>query len=368
MLRLSCSVNGMSQKTPSVVLVGRPNVGKVHPLQSHHRLAPRDRGADRRERRAISLERPASWAGSAFQLVRYGRAVRRERGSAARAGRPAGTARDRRRRPAGLSGRWTRRTGPGDQTIARELRQTGHAGAARRQQDRRQTRQARPDFYQLGFEPIIRDLRRARDGRCGAAGRDRVRLESEGLRAEGQGRVTRTRPLPSALSSQPSALNDSEVAHRHRRSSERRQVVAAQSSAERRARARQRDAGHDARRDRRDADLAPTPLPHRRHGRDAAARACASGGSVELVSVAGAKKAIFDADVVALLIDSKEGATDQDAAIGGEADRAGRGVVIVANKWDLVKSQDPSSSRSSTMSCGGRCGFSTTRRSSTSPR
>src|SRR6202008_2791084 len=58
------------------------------------------------------------------------------------------------------------------------------------------------------------------------------------------------------------------------------------------------------------------------------------------VSVAGAKKAILDADVVALLLDSKEGATDQDAAIGGEADRAGRGIVIVANKWDLVKSQD----------------------------
>ncbi len=64
------------------------------------------------------------------------------------------------------------------------------------------------------------------------------------------------------------------------------------------------------------------------------------GGTVEFVSVAGAKKAIFDADVVALLIDAKEGATDQDAAIGGEVDRAGRGIVIVANKWDLVKSAD----------------------------
>src|SRR5581483_10800758 len=53
-----------------------------------------------------------------------------------------------------------------------------------------------------------------------------------------------------------------------------------------------------------------------------------------------AKKAIVDADVVALLIDSKEGATDQDAAIGGEADSAGRGIVIVANKWDLVKSAE----------------------------
>lgn len=65
-----------------------------------------------------------------------------------------------------------------------------------------------------------------------------------------------------------------------------------------------------------------------------------SGGQVELVSVAGSKKAIMEADVVALLIDANEGATDQDAAIGGEADRAGRGVVIVANKWDLVKSAD----------------------------
>jgi GTP-binding protein len=65
-----------------------------------------------------------------------------------------------------------------------------------------------------------------------------------------------------------------------------------------------------------------------------------SGGQVELVSVAAAKKAIGDADVVALIIDAVEGTTDQDAAIGGEADRAGRGVVIVVNKWDLVKQAD----------------------------
>ena len=79
------------------------------------------------------------------------------------------------------------------------------------------------------------------------------------------------------------------------------------------------------------------------------------GGAVELVSVAGAKKAIVDADVVALLIDAKDGATDQDAAIGGEADRAGRGVVIVANKWDLVKERGPRlRRRRSTTSCGAR--------------
>jgi GTP-binding protein len=66
----------------------------------------------------------------------------------------------------------------------------------------------------------------------------------------------------------------------------------------------------------------------------------AGDGKVEFVSVAGAKKSIAEADVVALIIDASTGATDQDAAIGGEADRAGRGIVIVANKWDLVKSQD----------------------------
>jgi GTP-binding protein len=67
----------------------------------------------------------------------------------------------------------------------------------------------------------------------------------------------------------------------------------------------------------------------------------ATGGQVEWVSVAGAKKAIGDADVVVLVVDASTGATEQDAAIGGEADRAGRGVVIVANKWDLMKERGP---------------------------
>jgi GTP-binding protein len=61
------------------------------------------------------------------------------------------------------------------------------------------------------------------------------------------------------------------------------------------------------------------------------------GGTVELVSVLAAKRAIQDADVVALIVDASSGIVDQDAAIGGAADRAGRGIVVVANKWDLVK-------------------------------
>ena len=50
------------------------------------------------------------------------------------------------------------------------------------------------------------------------------------------------------------------------------------------------------------------------------------GGLVELVSVAGAKNAIFEADVVAIAARREGGATEQDAAIGGKPTaRAWRG-------------------------------------------
>jgi len=71
----------------------------------------------------------------------------------------------------------------------------------------------------------------------------------------------------------------------------------------------------------------------------------ARGGKVEMVSVGLAKQSIADADVVVLVLDASEGATDHDAAIGGEADRAGRGILIVANKWDLMKDRGPDFSR-----------------------
>jgi GTP-binding protein len=63
----------------------------------------------------------------------------------------------------------------------------------------------------------------------------------------------------------------------------------------------------------------------------------ARSGQVEAVSVLLARRAIEQADIVVLVIDATAGATDQDAAIAGEADRAGRGVIIAANKWDLMK-------------------------------
>jgi GTPase len=67
----------------------------------------------------------------------------------------------------------------------------------------------------------------------------------------------------------------------------------------------------------------------------------ARSGQIESVSVLLARRAIEAADVVVLVVDANAGATDQDATIAGEADRAGRGVVIVANKWDLMKDRGP---------------------------
>lgn len=61
---------------------------------------------------------------------------------------------------------------------------------------------------------------------------------------------------------------------------------------------------------------------------------------VEAVSVMVARRAIEQADVAVLVMDATEGPTDQDAAIAGNADRAGRGVILVANKWDLVKTRN----------------------------
>ena len=63
----------------------------------------------------------------------------------------------------------------------------------------------------------------------------------------------------------------------------------------------------------------------------------ARSGQLEAVSVLVAKRAIEKADVAVIVVDATEGATDQDAAIAGEAEKAGCGVIIAANKWDLMK-------------------------------
>ena len=67
----------------------------------------------------------------------------------------------------------------------------------------------------------------------------------------------------------------------------------------------------------------------------------ANAEQVEAVSVLIAKRAISRSHVALLMLDASEEVADQDAAIAGEAARSGCGIVIVANKWDLRKSTDP---------------------------
>ncbi|MBO0722314.1 MAG: ribosome biogenesis GTPase Der [Blastocatellia bacterium] len=56
----------------------------------------------------------------------------------------------------------------------------------------------------------------------------------------------------------------------------------------------------------------------------------------EKLSVVMARKHIERADVVLLLIDAVEGVTALDAHIAGYAHEAGRSLIIVVNKWDLI--------------------------------
>ena len=50
--------------------------------------------------------------------------------------------------------------------------------------------------------------------------------------------------------------------------------------------------------------------------------------------------AIERADVCLMMIDAQEGVTDQDAKIAGEAHEAGKGIIIVVNKWDAVEKEN----------------------------
>ena len=56
--------------------------------------------------------------------------------------------------------------------------------------------------------------------------------------------------------------------------------------------------------------------------------------SIEKFSIMRTLLAIERADVCLMMIDALEGVTDQDAKIAGEAHEAGKGIIIVVNKWD----------------------------------
>ena len=325
----------MARKLPSVVLVGRPNVGKStlfnKMIGSRRAIVAPIAGTTR-----DSLAFPVSWRGTTFQLADtgglYGASEDPLHDLVVQQGQRAiATADLLVFLTDGQEGLAT-----GDETIAREIRETGLpiVFVVNKTDDKR-ARSAVPEFYQLGFEPVLEISAEHGNGvgdlldeivkRLGSKGRDQPATGEEAGAGVPPDQASHTPDETTiAIIGRPNVGKSSLL---NRLLKEERVMVSDMPGTTRDA--------IDAtltwhRRQFRIVDTAGMRRPGR----------VRSGGKVELVSVAGAKKAIFDADVVALLIDSKEGATDQDAAIGGEADRAGRGVVIVANKWDLVKSQD----------------------------
>jgi len=333
------------RKAPSVVLVGRPNVGKstlFNRMTGSRRAIVAPLAGTTRD----SLERPVVWQGATFQLFdtggMYGASQDPLHDLVARQGRRALDGADlvvmvvdgRE----GLVG--------GDQTIARELLETGKPllMAVNKTDDKR-ARDASMEFYQLGIDPVLEisaehgtgvaELLDAIVERFGTRGSRLAAREDEKDDEASESRA----PSPERRLSSTEPKAETTVAIVGRPNVGKSSLVNRLLHAERVLVSEMPGTTRDAI----DAPL----LWHRRRFRivDTAGMRrpgrVSSGGAVEMVSVAGAKKAIGDADVVALVIDASTGAADQDAAIGGEADRAGRGIVIVANKWDLVKDRGP---------------------------
>lgn len=61
--------------------------------------------------------------------------------------------------------------------------------------------------------------------------------------------------------------------------------------------------------------------------------------NIEKYSIMRTLLAIERADVCLMMIDATQGVTDQDTKIAGEAHEAGKGVIIVVNKWDAIEKE-----------------------------
>jgi GTP-binding protein len=210
---------------------------------------------------------------------------------------------------------------PGDQEITRVIREAGKpALLAINKTDDRRARSGVLELYQLGFDPVYEIAAEHGDG----VG-DLLDAITQQL-PRGSGRAADTPVEVSvAIVGRPNAGKSSLV---NRLLREERMIVSEVPGTTRDA--------VDAvvtwhRRTFRIVDTAGIRRPGR----------VARGGQVEAVSVLLARRSIESADIVVLVVDAAAGATDQDAAIAGEADRLGRGVIIAANKWDLMKDRGP---------------------------
>jgi GTP-binding protein len=324
----------MSRKSPSVVLVGRPNVGKstlFNRMTGSRRAIVAPIAGTTRD----ALARPVVWRGMSFQLFDtgglYGESQDPLHELVVQQGQRAIVGAEL------LVLLVDGREGlvPGDERIARELRETGiPVMLAINKTDDKRSQKSAMEFFQLGFDPVTEIS--AEHGTGVADLLDEMVRRLEEKSSQPQTVEVGASPAPSPQS--PTDAQETRVAIVGRPN-------VGKSSLVNRLLREERVLVSDMPGTTRDAIDSPL-LWHRRHFRiiDTAGMRrpgrISRGGKVEIVSVALAKEAIADADVVALIIDASTGASDQDAAIGGEADRAGRGIVIIANKWDLVKTED----------------------------
>ena len=206
---------------------------------------------------------------------------------------------------------------PGDEEIARRLHQSGHPVVlAINKTDDRRARNRVLEFYRMGFDPAFEVAAEHGDGVYELLDAVLARLPAGGAPREADETDTKI-----AIVGRPNVGKSSLV---NRLLREDRVMV---------------DALPGTTRDPVDVVLqwrkrrlrVLDTAGMRRPGRVAEA------GTVEAVSVVLAKRAMARADVVVLVVDATEGAGDREGAIGGEAERAGCGIVIAVNKWDLVR-------------------------------
>ena len=67
--------------------------------------------------------------------------------------------------------------------------------------------------------------------------------------------------------------------------------------------------------------------------------------AVERYSIVRSLRSVDRSDIVVLVLDAQDGVTEQDKKIAGYAYEAGKGVIIVLNKWDLVEKDDKTTLR-----------------------
>jgi GTPase len=332
----------MPRKAPSVVLVGRPNVGKstlFNRMTGSRRAIVAPVAGTTRD----ALARPVTWRGVSIELFDtgglFGASEDPLHELVVEQGQRAMTGADL------LVFVVDGREGlvSGDERIARELRKSGRPILlAINKTDDKRARDA-VEFYRLGFEPVFEIS--AEHGGGVAELLDEI-VDRLGPRKSSSGprRDAAVDPVDDDAKDAPDDHPESGDEAETRVAIVGRPNVGKSSLVNRLLR-EQRVLVSDMPGTTRDAIDVPL-MWHRRRFRivDTAGMRrpgrVGRGGKVEVVSVALAKESIADADVVVLMIDANEGATDQDAAIGGEVDRAGRGIVIVANKWDKVKVRD----------------------------